>query len=67
MFIGAICHDLDHRGVNNKFMIDSGSPLAVLYNSSSLEHHHFNMTKIIVEQVYLSSMFRILLVLDPFA
>ena len=24
MFIGALCHDLDHRGFNNKFMIDIG-------------------------------------------
>ena len=26
--MGAICHDLDHRGYNNKFMIDIKSPLA---------------------------------------
>ena len=30
MFIGALCHDLDHRGFNNKFMIDIGSPLAAI-------------------------------------
>ena len=43
MFIGALCHDLDHRGFNNKFMIDIGSPLAAIYSTSTMEHHHFNM------------------------
>ena len=44
MFVGALCHDLDHRGFNNKFMIDIGSPLAAIYSTSTMEHHHFNMT-----------------------
>lgn len=51
MFVGAICHDLDHRGFNNKFMIDIGSPLAAIYSTSTMEHHHFNMTVIILQQV----------------
>ena len=51
MFIGAICHDLDHRGFNNKFMIDIGSPLAAIYSTSTMEHHHFNMAVIILQQV----------------
>ena len=50
MFIGAICHDLDHRGFNNKFMIDVGSPLAAIYSTSTMEHHHFNMTVTILQQ-----------------
>ena len=54
MFIGALCHDLDHRGFNNKFMIDIGSPLAAIYSTSTMEHHHFNMTIIILQQVILS-------------
>ena len=37
MFIGAICHDLDHRGFNNKFMIDIGSPLAAIAKPIVLE------------------------------
>ena len=32
MFIGALCHDLDHRGFNNKFMIDIGWE-AFMWNS----------------------------------
>ena len=54
MFVGAICHDLDHRGFNNKFMIDIGSPLAAIYSTSTMEHHHFNMTVIILQQVIIS-------------
>lgn len=50
MYIGAICHDLDHRGFNNKFMIDVGSPLAAIYSTSTMEHHHFNMTVNILNQ-----------------
>ena len=42
MFIGALCHDLDHRGFNNKFMIDIGSPLTAIYSTSTMEHHHFD-------------------------
>jgi cAMP and cAMP-inhibited cGMP 3',5'-cyclic phosphodiesterase 10 len=60
MFVGAICHDLDHRGFNNKFMIDIGSPLAAIYSTSTMEHHHFNMTVTILQQVLIQSfLFRI--------
>ena len=51
MFVGALCHDLDHRGFNNKFMIDIGSPLAAIYSTSTMENHHFNMAIIILQQV----------------
>ena len=51
MFVGALCHDLDHRGFNNKFMIDIGSPLAAIYSTSTMEHHHFNMAINILQQV----------------
>ncbi len=54
MFIGAICHDLDHRGFNNKFMIDVGSPLAAIYTTSTMEHHHFNMAVNILQQARLT-------------
>jgi len=50
MFIGALCHDLDHRGFNNKFMIDIGSPLASIYSTSTMENHHFNMAINILQQ-----------------
>ena len=38
----AMCHDLDHPGVNEKFLVSTGSHLAVLYdNVSVLENHHW--------------------------
>ena len=53
LWIGAICHDIDHRGFNNKFMIDIGSPLAQVYTTSTMENHHFSMGVSILQQVYL--------------
>lgn len=51
LFIGSLCHDLDHRGKNNKFMLDTESPLAAIYSTSTMEHHHFNQTVTILQQV----------------
>ncbi|XP_018572248.1 probable 3',5'-cyclic phosphodiesterase pde-5 isoform X2 [Anoplophora glabripennis] len=50
LYIGALCHDLDHRGKNNKFMLDIESPLAAIYSTSTMEHHHFNQTVTILQQ-----------------
>lgn len=39
--IGALCHDVDHRGRNNAFESMTRSDLAIRYNDSSpLESHH---------------------------
>lgn len=51
LFVASLCHDLDHRGKNNKFMLESESPLAHMYSTSTLEHHHFNQTVVILQQV----------------
>ncbi|XP_055596828.1 probable 3',5'-cyclic phosphodiesterase pde-5 isoform X2 [Uranotaenia lowii] len=50
LFIGSLCHDLDHRGKNNKFMLDTEAPLAAIYSTSTMEHHHFNQTVTILQQ-----------------
>lgn len=50
LFIGSLCHDLDHRGKSNKFMLDSASPIAAIYTTSTMEHHHFNQTVSILQQ-----------------
>ena len=50
LWVGAICHDIDHRGFNNKFMIDVKSPLAGVYPSSTMENHHFSMGVAILQQ-----------------
>ena len=40
--VAAVGHDLDHPGVNEKFLVSTGSHLAVLYdNVSVLENHHW--------------------------
>nr|CAB3264733.1 cAMP and cAMP-inhibited cGMP 3',5'-cyclic phosphodiesterase 10A [Phallusia mammillata] len=43
LLTASICHDLDHRGTNNAFQVNSHSVLASLYSSegSVLERHHF--------------------------
>jgi len=53
LYIASLCHDLDHRGKNNKFMLDTESPLAAIYSTSTMEHHHFNQTVTILQQVTL--------------
>ena len=50
LFVGSLCHDLDHRGKNNKFMLETASPLAAIYTTSTMEHHHFNQTVTILQQ-----------------
>ncbi|GIY57385.1 dual 3',5'-cyclic-AMP and -GMP phosphodiesterase 11 [Caerostris darwini] len=42
LLIACLCHDLDHRGTNNSFQQKSSSPLAQLYSTSTMEHHHFD-------------------------
>eukprot|EP00002_Diphylleia_rotans_P012225 TRINITY_DN2391_c0_g2_i1.p1 TRINITY_DN2391_c0_g2~~TRINITY_DN2391_c0_g2_i1.p1 ORF type:complete len:1044 (-),score=216.96 TRINITY_DN2391_c0_g2_i1:2509-5640(-) len=37
----ALCHDIDHPGVNNNFLITCQNPVALLYNDQAvLENHH---------------------------
>ena len=41
VYLAAIIHDFDHRGVNNHFLVRSADPLALLYNDASpMENHH---------------------------
>ncbi|GFR65885.1 phosphodiesterase [Elysia marginata] len=42
LMVGCLCHDLDHRGTNNQFQQKTMSPLAELYGTSTMEHHHFD-------------------------
>lgn len=39
--IAASIHDADHPGVNNQFLVNSSSEMALMYNDESvLENHH---------------------------
>ncbi|KAK7101205.1 probable 3',5'-cyclic phosphodiesterase pde-5 [Littorina saxatilis] len=49
LFVACLCHDLDHRGKTNSFMVKSASPLAAVYSTSTMEHHHFNQTVTILQ------------------
>ncbi|XP_029206417.2 cGMP-specific 3',5'-cyclic phosphodiesterase-like [Acropora millepora] len=42
LVVACYCHDLDHRGTNNAFQTKTESPLAQLYGTSTMEHHHFD-------------------------
>ncbi|XP_077061200.1 cGMP-specific 3',5'-cyclic phosphodiesterase [Siphateles boraxobius] len=48
LMIASLSHDLDHRGVNNSYIERSNQPLAQLYGHSSLEHHHYDMCLLIL-------------------
>ncbi|XP_063887618.1 cGMP-specific 3',5'-cyclic phosphodiesterase-like isoform X2 [Scylla paramamosain] len=48
LLVACLCHDLDHRGTNNSFQIKASSPLAQLYTTSSMEHHHFDQSVMIL-------------------
>eukprot|EP00238_Polyblepharides_amylifera_P008734 CAMPEP_0196575730 /NCGR_PEP_ID=MMETSP1081-20130531/5149_1 /TAXON_ID=36882 /ORGANISM="Pyramimonas amylifera, Strain CCMP720" /LENGTH=942 /DNA_ID=CAMNT_0041894123 /DNA_START=301 /DNA_END=3129 /DNA_ORIENTATION=+ len=44
MLIGAICHDLDHPGVSNAFLVSTRNDLATIYNDTSvLENRHVSL------------------------
>lgn len=52
LFVACLCHDLDHRGKTNAFMVKSATPLAAVYSTSTMEHHHFNQTVTILQVLF---------------
>ncbi|CAF2588939.1 unnamed protein product [Rotaria sp. Silwood2] len=49
LLIACLSHDLDHRGTNNAFQAKVDAPLAKLYTTSTLEHHHFDQCVMILQ------------------
>ncbi|CAM4856693.1 unnamed protein product [Rotaria socialis] len=49
LFVACLCHDLDHRGKTNDYMVKSSSTLASIYSTSTMERHHFNQTVTILQ------------------
>jgi hypothetical protein len=53
--VAAYCHDMGHPGVNNFFMKNARTPLALLYNDRSiLENYHCTMTFSLLKQTELN-------------
>ena len=50
LFIACVCHDVDHRGKTNSYMVRSASPLGEMFSTSTMEHHHFKHTITILQQ-----------------
>ncbi|XP_054716630.1 cGMP-specific 3',5'-cyclic phosphodiesterase-like isoform X2 [Uloborus diversus] len=48
LLVACLSHDLDHRGTNNSFQTKIESPLAILYSTSTMEHHHFDQCVMIL-------------------
>ncbi len=48
--LAAICHDIDHPGVNQSFLIKSKQMLSVFYKNSLLENHHSNVSISVLSQ-----------------
>eukprot|EP01116_Phalansterium_solitarium_P005392 TRINITY_DN1697_c0_g1_i2.p1 TRINITY_DN1697_c0_g1~~TRINITY_DN1697_c0_g1_i2.p1 ORF type:complete len:1161 (-),score=425.01 TRINITY_DN1697_c0_g1_i2:361-3843(-) len=51
VMVAALCHDVDHPGLNNIFMINEKSPLAMVYNDKAvLENHHASLGSRILQE-----------------
>ncbi|KAI0979393.1 hypothetical protein GJ496_001549 [Pomphorhynchus laevis] len=50
LYISSLCHDLDHIGKTNSYMVKSGTTLGNLYAMSTMENHHFNRAVTILQQ-----------------
>jgi hypothetical protein len=49
--LAAVCHDLDHPGVNQSLLVATNNPLASLYNNNSvLENHHWRFALCIFKE-----------------
>ena len=45
LIIGAACHDFEHPGLNNSYLIETQHEYAIIYNDISvLENHHVAAT-----------------------
>ena len=44
LYMSGLCHDVDHRGYTNQYLLDSSSIMGAMYSTSTMEHHHFNHT-----------------------
>jgi class 3 adenylate cyclase len=53
LIVGALCHDLDHPGLNNLYQVNARTSLAMDYNDISvLENHHCSLAFSIINQAH---------------
>ncbi|KAJ8723529.1 hypothetical protein PYW08_003441 [Mythimna loreyi] len=57
LMLSGLCHDLDHPGFNNNFLTLVKHPLAAMYKTSALEHHHYFLAKKMIEDKKLLARF----------
>lgn len=51
LLVSALCHDVDHPGLNNNFLINSHHELANIYNDKSvLENHHASRSSYLMNE-----------------
>ncbi|XP_018329419.1 cAMP and cAMP-inhibited cGMP 3',5'-cyclic phosphodiesterase 10A-like [Agrilus planipennis] len=51
LFLGALCHDADHPGLSNNFLMLIKSRTVLLYDGESpLENHHYYVTMAILQE-----------------
>ena len=67
LYVACLCHDLDHRGKNNDWMKNESTPLAAVYTTSTLEHHHFNQTITILQVITFATILKCIKFTEPFA
>eukprot|EP00803_Ostreobium_quekettii_P008653 evm.model.scf_627.4 EVM.evm.TU.scf_627.4 scf_627:46227-55552(+) len=61
LVVAALCHDLDHPGLNNAFLVNSRSELARLYNDNSvLENRHVSCLYTLVAEHPEADVFQLL-------
>ncbi|GAM27773.1 hypothetical protein SAMD00019534_109490 [Acytostelium subglobosum LB1] len=51
LLLSGLCHDLNHPGYNNAFLVNTFDPLAIQYNDKSvLENHHIQLMWTLLDQ-----------------
>lgn len=54
LLISAVCHDIAHPGVSNRYLVSTNHPLAVAYGSTSvLENMHAAKTMQLIEKSHI--------------
>jgi len=49
--VSALCHDVDHPGLSNGYLVNTKAEMALLYNDQSvLENHHVAETFLLLRE-----------------